>query len=127
MQKFLAESRNGQKVFTDEENTNIGLHLIENPELLDLVEEVVRASEISGDNVGTEYDFGEIVGKTSCVKTTAKRRAERRREGVIRSGNKEDRASNRRYRSKCREFSMRSQDKKVSPFQRELKKFEVRK
>jgi hypothetical protein len=72
MQKFLAESRNGQKVFTDEENTNIGLHLIENPELLDLVEEVVRASEISGDNVGIEYDFGEIVGKTSCVKTTEK-------------------------------------------------------
>ncbi len=68
--KFLGESKNGQKVFTEVENTNVGLHIIENPELLDLVSELIRQSEISGENVGIEYDFGKVIGKTSCVETT---------------------------------------------------------
>ncbi len=72
MQKFLAESKNGQKVFTDLDNTNIALHIVENPSLLNLVKDLIKLSEISGENVGIEHDFGKVVGKTSCVKTTDK-------------------------------------------------------
>lgn len=70
MHKFLAESKNGQKVFTDIDNTNIALHIVENPGLLKLVKDLVKQSEINGENVGIEYDFGKVVGKTSCVTTT---------------------------------------------------------
>ena len=70
MQKYLAESKNGQKVFTEMDNTNVGLHIIENPGLLVLVIELIRQSEISGENVGIEFDFGKVIGKTSCVETT---------------------------------------------------------
>lgn len=70
MLQLLALSKNGIKVFIDEENTNLGLHIIENPKLLELAKEVVENSEISGDNVGLEYDFNKVVGKTGCVETT---------------------------------------------------------
>lgn len=70
MPEFFAKSKNEQKVFTDIDNTNIGLHITENPSLLELVKELIKQSEISGENVGIEHDFGKVVGKTSCVETT---------------------------------------------------------
>lgn len=70
MLDLLTISKNKQKVFIDEGNTNVGLHIIENPDLLDLVKEVIENSEISGENVGFEYDFHKVIGKTSCVETT---------------------------------------------------------
>ena len=72
MRELLAISKNNQKVFTDVENTNIGLHLLEYPNLLELVSEVVESSILKGENVGIELNLGRMVGKTSCVTTTDK-------------------------------------------------------
>ncbi len=72
MPDLLAKSLNGAAVFTDLENTNIRLHLIEYPNLLELVKVVVAHSVLNKDNEGIEYDMGEVVGKTSCVDTTDK-------------------------------------------------------
>ena len=68
--KFLAQSLNGSQVFTDINNTNIQLHLIEYPNLLELVEVLVKCSIFDGENVAIEHDMGGVVGKTSCVNTT---------------------------------------------------------
>lgn len=68
--EFLATSSNGAEVFTDLANTNVRLHLIEYPNLLELVKIVVQNSVLEGDNVGLEYDMGIVVGQTSCVETT---------------------------------------------------------
>lgn len=68
--EFLAISKNGAEVFTDINNTNIRLHLLEYPNLLELIKIVVENSVLTGDNVGIEYDMGGVVGQTSCVETT---------------------------------------------------------
>lgn len=69
MLDLLTISKNEQKVFIDADNTNVGLHIIENPKLLELAKVVIENSEIFGENVGLEYDFHKVVGKTSCVET----------------------------------------------------------
>lgn len=68
--ELLAVSQNDVEVYTDVDNTNIRLHLIEYPDLLELVKIVVQNSVLEGENVGLEYDMGKIVGQTSCVETT---------------------------------------------------------
>src|SRR6478672_6233102 len=70
MPELLAVSENNQSVFFDIEHTNIGLHMIEYPTILELVKTVVQHSVLEGENVGIEYDMGKVVGKTSCVETT---------------------------------------------------------
>lgn len=70
MPEFLAQSQNGKNVFTDIETTNIRLHILENPKLLELVKEVIAQCDVVGPNVGIERDLGRIVGQTSCVTTS---------------------------------------------------------
>lgn len=70
MPELLAVSKNNQSVFVDVENTNVKLHLLEYPNILELVKIVAQNSVLEGANVGIEYDMGEVVGKTSCVQTT---------------------------------------------------------
>lgn len=65
--EFLCKSANGVDVFVDLENTNIGLHVIENPDLVELVKEAVEGSEVDGDKVALQKDLGRVVGKTSMV------------------------------------------------------------
>lgn len=67
--EFVAESRNGQKVYIDYAATKIELHIKETPELLELVNEVISRSTLEGDNVALQEDLGRIVGETSLVET----------------------------------------------------------
>ncbi len=70
MLELLTESKNTQRVFTDNETTNIRLHILENPNLLSLVKEAIERSDVSGPNVGIECDLGRVAGRTSCVTTS---------------------------------------------------------
>lgn len=65
--ELLCESANGMDVYVDVPNTNIGLHIIENPNLVELVKEVVEQSQIEGKKVALEVDLGRVVGSTSMV------------------------------------------------------------
>lgn len=68
--ELLCESANGMDVYVDVPNTNIGLHIIENPNLVELVKEVVEQSQIEGKKVALEVDLGRVVGSTSMVEIT---------------------------------------------------------
>ena len=68
--EFLCMSANGADVFVDLENTNIGLHLIENPDLVELAKEAVSGSDLEGEKVALEKDLGRVVGTTSMVEVT---------------------------------------------------------
>lgn len=70
MKEYLADSKNGRQVFIDVEETNLNVHVLEDPRLLELVKEAVGNSVIEGDNVGLEYDAGRVVGTTNCVTVT---------------------------------------------------------
>ena len=70
MRELLCKSLNDKNVFLNVDETNIGLHIIGNPNLIDLVKEVVLSSDLKGKNIGIEKDLGRIVGQTSCVTTT---------------------------------------------------------
>lgn len=68
--QFLCKSANGIDVFIDPNSTNIGVHTVENPELMDLVKEGLSQSMVSGENVALEIDMGRIIGITNCIETT---------------------------------------------------------
>ena len=70
MKEYLADSKNGRQVFVDVGQTNLKVHVLEDPRLLELVKEAVENSVIEGDNVGLEYDAGRVVGTTNCVTVT---------------------------------------------------------
>ena len=70
MKELLCKSLNGQSVYLDIENTHVGLHIQETPELLQLVKEVITASNVSGDKTVIEKDMGRVVGISSLVETT---------------------------------------------------------
>ncbi len=67
----LGISADGEPVFLDSYNTNVDYHLIETPNLIDLVREVIPSIQLSGkDQVVVERDLGRIVGTTNLVETT---------------------------------------------------------
>lgn len=68
--QLICKSANGHDVFLDKYATNIGVHLIENPELLELVKEALAQSEVEGENVAIAVDMGRVIGVTNCIKTT---------------------------------------------------------
>lgn len=70
MPELLTVSKNGKNVFTNVEETNLKLHLLEHPNLLALVKEVIEKSDVVGPNVGIQYDLGRTVGQTTCLETT---------------------------------------------------------
>lgn len=70
MKELLCKSKNDIDVFVDAETTNIGLHILEYPDLKDLITEVIPQVELQGTNIGIERDLGRTVGQTSCVLTT---------------------------------------------------------
>ena len=65
--EFLCKSANGADVFIDIDETNIGLHVLENPGLVDLVKEVVELSVVDGEKVALQVDLDRVVGETSMV------------------------------------------------------------
>jgi hypothetical protein len=69
MKKLIAVSKNNCPVYLDSEATNATLHIMETPNLLELVKEVVEGIELAEDNVALEKDLGRVVGETSLLET----------------------------------------------------------
>ena len=69
MREFIGLSQNGERVYIDLQETKVGLHLAEAPQLRGLITEVIEQAELSGDNVAIEKDLGRIVGETTLVET----------------------------------------------------------
>lgn len=69
----LGRSADGKLVTLDYANTNVEYHIIETPDLLSLVQEVLPTL-ILGDQaqIVVERDLGRIVGTTNLVETTDK-------------------------------------------------------
>src|SRR3990167_727364 len=68
----LATSKNGRVVYIDYGNTNVTFHIRETSNLLELVEEVIEQTDISGEKVVFETDMGRVVGTTTLVETTGR-------------------------------------------------------
>lgn len=69
--KKLGISADGEPVFLDLKNTNINYHLLETPNLIDLVVETLPTISVIGEQqVVVERDLGRIVGTTNLVETT---------------------------------------------------------
>lgn len=70
MRKIIAVSKNNINIFLDDQATNVSLHIIETPNLLDLVDEVLRDTILVGDNIAIEQNLGRVVGETSLLETS---------------------------------------------------------
>jgi len=69
----LGTSADGASVFLNQSNTNVTYHLLETPDLIDLVREVLSTIQLlDKDQVVAERDLGRIVGTTNLVETTEK-------------------------------------------------------
>lgn len=67
--KTIATGRNSVSVYLDPHHSNVALHLLETPHLLDLVAELIATEDIHGEKVAIEKDMLRTVGHTSLVKT----------------------------------------------------------
>ena len=69
--KKLGISADGESVFLDSSNTNINYHLLETPNLINLVIEVLPTiSVLNKKQVVAERNLGRIVGTTNLIETT---------------------------------------------------------
>jgi hypothetical protein len=67
----LGMSANNKIVFLDYENTNVEYHLLETPNLIELVQEAIPRLVLGGgDQLVFEEDMGRIVGTTNLVETS---------------------------------------------------------
>lgn len=67
----LGISADGEPVFLDWSRTNVEYHLLETPDLISLVSEVISTIPVMGEQqVVAERDLGRIVGTTNLVETT---------------------------------------------------------
>lgn len=70
-QEKLGLSADNEIVFLDRSNTNIDYHLLETPNLIDLVREVLPTIHLMNEQqVVVERDLGRIVGATNLIETT---------------------------------------------------------
>ena len=67
--EVVATAKDGVEVYLNPSHTNMHLHILENPEIIELAREVIESSHLSGDNIAIEKDLGRIVGTTNCVLT----------------------------------------------------------
>jgi len=67
----LGASANGKTVVLDYDNTNVEYHLLETPNLIELVQEALPSLVLGDDNqLVIEQDMGRVVGTTNLVDTT---------------------------------------------------------
>jgi hypothetical protein len=67
----LGTTSNNKTVLLDYGKTNVGYHLLETPDLIELVREALPNLVVgSGDQLVFEWDLGRIVGTTNLVETT---------------------------------------------------------
>jgi hypothetical protein len=69
IREFIGQSRNGERVYIDPQETKVALHLAEAPQLRELITEVLEKVDLVGDNVAIEKDLGRTVGETTLVET----------------------------------------------------------
>lgn len=74
MRQLFCKTKNDKAVFIDYDNTNVTFHILETPDLLELVKEALEQTEIGGreQQIVFEKDLGRIVATTSLVETTDK-------------------------------------------------------
>ena len=66
----LGTSQDNKNVYIDYNDTNVGYHLLETPDLISLVKEVIPKLRIGDEEqVVLSCDLGRIVGTTNLVKT----------------------------------------------------------
>lgn len=71
MKRFLGKTTDNFEVILDDDSTNVEYHLLETPNLLDLVAEALPAIEtLEQDQVVIERDLGRNVGTTNLVETS---------------------------------------------------------
>lgn len=67
----LGSSADNKTIILDYENTNIDYHLLETPNLIELVKEVLPSLVVGDDDQAVlERDMGRVVGTTNLVETT---------------------------------------------------------
>lgn len=68
----LGTTANNKNILLDYNNTNVEYHLLETPDLLELVQEALPHLVLKSDDQAVfEHDMGRIVGTTNLVKTVA--------------------------------------------------------
>lgn len=68
---ILGTTANGKEVCVDYKKTNINYHLLETPNLIELVKEALPNIVLEDlDQTVLEYDMGRVVGTTNLVETT---------------------------------------------------------
>lgn len=71
MKQFLGKTTDGFDVILDDNNTHVAYHLLETPDLIDLVIEALPRVEANGqDQVVFERDMGRVVGTTNLAETS---------------------------------------------------------
>ena len=71
MKKLLGKTADNFEVMLDDDNTHVAYHLLETPDLLDLVIEIFPTIETLGQNqVVNERNMRRVVGTTNLVMTT---------------------------------------------------------
>lgn len=70
MREMIAKSKNDMSIYIDDQATNAALHILETPQLLDLVAEMLRDEALTGDKVAIEKNLGRVIGETSLIETS---------------------------------------------------------
>lgn len=67
----LATTANGKKVYVSPRESHAATHLLESPQLLDLIKEFLPTIVAKDENIYVDKDMGRIVGLTDLVETGA--------------------------------------------------------
>ncbi len=68
--EIIGIDSNGNEILLDHNNTNLHYHLLETPDLLDLVKEILPTIETDGrDEIVIERNLGRVVGTTNLIET----------------------------------------------------------
>ena len=71
MKRSLGKTADGFDAILDDNNTHVAYHLLETPDLIDLVIEALPRVEANGqDQVVFERDMGRVVGTTNLAETS---------------------------------------------------------
>ncbi|HVX23923.1 MAG TPA: hypothetical protein VG992_01090 [Candidatus Saccharimonadales bacterium] len=67
MEEPLATSKNGIKVTYDPVHSHAATHFEDNPALKELVRELIKQLELTGEEVARHYDMGRVIGPCDVV------------------------------------------------------------
>lgn len=67
---FVATTSNGKKIYVDDQDSHAATHLVDEPGLFELIQEMLAQVKAIGDNLYIDRDMGRIVGTSALVATT---------------------------------------------------------